>query len=200
MYLPVLLAFYGGLRRGEALALTWDNVLEDEGAVVVTQAWDDGGRLKGPKSEHSERTVHLPEQVMAAITAERFVQDRRREDLGERYVGGYTKPNGPRNAAGYLVICEENGSPWPPASFSSAYIRFRKAGTEPAHRFHDLRHSHGYHCLKSWGYTLKEVSERLGHHSVAFTADVYQKVLSEDRTDGAARIGATIAEREAARG
>jgi len=56
-------------------------------------------------------------------------------------------------------------------------------------RFHDLRHSVATILLGA-RVQLKEVSERLGHASIATTADIYSHVLPEmqqevvDKIDG----------------
>src|SRR5690606_32493176 len=52
----------------------------------------------------------------------------------------------------------------------------RKIGLPPV-SMHTLRHSHGSHLLAYEGWDLAAVSERLGHASPAFTAQVYIHVI-----------------------
>lgn len=51
----------------------------------------------------------------------------------------------------------------------------RQTGLRPI-RLHDLRHTHATLLLQA-GVNPKIVSERLGHHSVAFTLDTYAHVM-----------------------
>jgi integrase len=60
----------------------------------------------------------------------------------------------------------------------------KKAGRQPdllpaGFRFHDLRHSHATSLL-SKGFSLKAVSQRLGHANVELTLRVYCHVLPSD--------------------
>jgi integrase len=57
----------------------------------------------------------------------------------------------------------------------------------PRIRFHDLRHAHATHLLKS-GVHPKVASERLGHSKVGITLDLYSHVLPGMQEDAAARV------------
>ena len=57
-----------------------------------------------------------------------------------------------------------------------------QAADLPDVRFHDLRHGAATVLLAA-KIDLKAVSELLGHSSVAITADIYQKVLSEQQQE-----------------
>jgi integrase len=57
----------------------------------------------------------------------------------------------------------------------------------PRIRFHDLRHAHATHMLKS-GVHPKVASERLGHSKVGITLDLYSHVLPNMQTDAASVV------------
>lgn len=57
----------------------------------------------------------------------------------------------------------------------------------PRIRLHDPRHTHATLLLRA-GVNPKVVSERLGHHSVAFTLDTYAHVMPEMQREAAARF------------
>ncbi|MGB9314842.1 MAG: tyrosine-type recombinase/integrase, partial [Pseudolabrys sp.] len=57
----------------------------------------------------------------------------------------------------------------------------------PCIRFHDLRHAHATHMLKS-GVHPKVASERLGHSQVGITLDLYSHFLPGMQEDAAAKV------------
>ena len=75
-------------------------------------------------------------------------------------------------------------------SAQTVYLHFKKlaalAGC-PEARFHDLRHSYAVAALQS-GDDIKTVQETLGHHTAAFTLDVYGHVTDQMRQASAARM------------
>ncbi len=183
MYLPSIMAVTTGLRRGEMLALTWDDIDMDRSTLGVYRTWDKRERsyeLKEPKTRRSRRVVVMPELTREALRVHRAQQSRIRQAHGEAYCTSF----------GELVVCMPDGAPWWPDSFSSAYRDFiRREGLRG--RFHDLRRSHGSQLIKV-GVPIKVVSERLGHASTAFTMDVYTDVLSGMQEDAAARIDSML--------
>jgi integrase len=55
------------------------------------------------------------------------------------------------------------------------YSHFKKIASNigmPGLRFHDLRHSYAVNALQS-GDDVNTVQETLGHHTAAFTLDIY---------------------------
>lgn len=66
------------------------------------------------------------------------------------------------------------------------------AGTRlPRIRFHDLRHTHATHMLKS-GVHVKVASERLGHSKIAITLDLYSHVLQGMQEDAVSKLDAAF--------
>ena len=74
------------------------------------------------------------------------------------------------------MCAREDGSIWPPASFSVLFTTRIVKIPIPKVRFHDLRHTHATQLLKQ-GVHPKIVSERLGHSNIAITLDTYSHVL-----------------------
>lgn len=61
----------------------------------------------------------------------------------------------------------------------------------PDTRFHDLRHSYAVASIQA-GDDIKTVQENLGHHTAAFTLDVYGHVTGEMKRASANRMEAFI--------
>jgi integrase len=67
---PVIVALYCGIRRGELLALRWSRIDLDGGKMAIVEALDEtGGEVstKTPKTRAGRRTISLPAIVVAAL-------------------------------------------------------------------------------------------------------------------------------------
>ena len=87
-------AMYAGLRRGELLALRWEDVDLAAGIIHVERSWDAKSGAVGPKSRAGRRTVPIP-----AALRDYFVEHKLRSG---RHVGlvfgtSYTQPFTPSN-------------------------------------------------------------------------------------------------------
>jgi len=177
----VLLLVTTGLRRGEALGLSWDAIDFDVGSARVTrQLVRSAGRLRftPPKSERSRRTVVLPAATVAALLEHRETQEAERQAAGQSW-----QDHG-------LVFCTEIGTPLDPANASRWYATVaRRAGVVGG--LHTLRHSAATLWVAS-GTHLRVVSESLGHSSVAITGDVYAHVGAEMQRDAADRAALAL--------
>jgi integrase len=67
------------------------------------------------------------------------------------------------------------------------YKRIMKELGIPGARYHDLRHSYAVSALQA-GDDVKTVQENLGHHTAAFTLDVYGYVTEQMKKESAARM------------
>jgi Phage integrase family len=65
----VALYLFTGLRRGEGLGLTWNNVFPDDGNLIVTHSVGRYGRTK-PKTTASRRKVQFGPRVLAELLAQ----------------------------------------------------------------------------------------------------------------------------------
>src|SRR5680860_1399843 len=109
LYLPVVLALTTGMRRGEILALRWQDVDHKTGECRVArslQETPEGLSYKVPKTRKGRRVVLLPQLALAAIKAQRAVQNEEKLLIGTAYQDED------------LIICRPDGTPWPLAEFS----------------------------------------------------------------------------------
>lgn len=75
-------------------------------------------------------------------------------------------------------------------SAQTVYLKFKKVIKGiglPEVRFHDLRHSYAVAALQS-GDNIKSVQENLGHHTAAFTLDIYGHVTDSMKRESANRM------------
>ncbi len=178
LYLPILVAVVTGLRRGELLGLRWSDIEFGTGETSVQRTLEqtsEGLRFKEPKTQKASRTVTIPAIAVDALKAHKVHQAERRLMLGPAY-----EDHG-------LVFARDDGSPWPPDTFSTAFAVLIRRSSLPHVRFHDLRHSHASQLLRQ-GVHPKVVSERLGHSSVKTTLDIYSHVVPGMQHDAAVGI------------
>jgi integrase len=155
------------MRRGELVALRWDDVDFDAGTIKVWRSVGkglDGLHDKRPKSDSGRRTVELDHELVDVLRRHRQAQLERRLELGP----GWRDHD--------LVFCELDGAAIHPDRLSKRWSDLVRNEASrlglPVLRFHDLRHSHATQLLTA-NVRPDVVTERLGHRSVAFTLQQY---------------------------
>jgi integrase len=181
VHMPIVLAAFCGLRRGEIAALRWRHVDFDRTQLSVTESAEHtkaGVRYKAPKSGKG-RTVALPSMMVAALRAHRRRQAEELLKIGVRLTDDT------------FVCARKDGKPQQPQSITHGWVDFLASTKLPRIRFHDLRHSHATVMLRA-NVHPKIVSERLGHSRVAITLDTYSHVLPNMQEEAAAAIDAAF--------
>ena len=162
-----------GLRRSEAWALSWvDLDLSSFPAKLrVTKALKrvrSGMELGSLKTKRTQRVIYLPEETALILKDWRCRQAAERLRLGSLWGEGWRDAD--------FVFTTPTGTPLDPSNFRLEFGRvLRRAGIghwTP----HELRHT-AASLMLSRGVSIKEVSEALGHSSIAITADVYGHLL-----------------------
>lgn len=160
-YVPSMIAFFCGMRRGEILALKWSNVNFDEGALIVNETIfpsEQGLVPQLPKNESSIRVVAFPQSLVPILSEQKSLQDTNKLKFGEYY------------QENDLVCCQEDGAPINPDSFSKRFGEFIKKHELPHIRFHDLRHLNVTGLIAS-GTDIGTVQKQVGHNSLGTTLD-----------------------------
>jgi len=156
-----------GARRGEVLALRWQDIVNGEAAICRSMSQVRGRVfIKEPKTRSGRRIVALPASALEILAGIRQKQDVYRLEYGADYRTDLD-----------LIFCETNGEPLRPDSISSSVSALRKRlGLPKGANLHALRHSHGSQLLAA-GVDIPTVSARLGHASPATTLKIYAHTL-----------------------
>lgn len=176
-----LITLFTGMREGEALGLSWDEVDLQKGILTIKQQLQKekqiGGQYVLVETKTSKsRSVALPFMVI------KFFQRRKAEQCTHQLAAGGAWDN-----KWNLVFTNELGRH---LAFSTVWKDFKKyaiAIERPDLRFHDLRHSYVV-AARTAGDDWKTIQESLGHHSASFTMDIYGHLTEQMKRDAADRM------------
>jgi integrase len=178
-------AMYTGCRRGELLGLRWDDVDFDAGLLTIRRTLRGAKDRKpdfreGGKTARSVRTFKLSEDALQALAIQRDRQTFERQELGDAY-SDYG-----------LVFATPLGTPLDRDNMTKRLKRvLEAAGIQSARPFHTLRHDNATLSLLA-GVNAKTTSDRLGHHSPAFTLERYTHAVRALDDDAADRLQAAL--------
>lgn len=166
-----------GLRRGEALGLSWKHVNFTQGSVSIRQSLvanvkDGSVKLKEVKTPSSRRTLYLPQDVLTLLKVHRTRQDERKRELGEAWTDSG------------LVFTTSIGTPYHPRNALRSLRRLCDDAGVTTLRLHDLRHTYASLALQR-GTPVELVSERLGHARVDITLNTYRHLYDAERQSAA---------------
>lgn len=164
-----------GLRKGEIVALLWDDLDQDTKMLTVNKqavSVKGGGiRVSPPKTETSVRRIAVSEQAIEQLAAEH-----------EKH------PDNP-----YMFPSPRTDGMYHPDSIVNLHKKIlKKAGLEPL-RLHDLRHTFATLALQN-GVDIKTVSGMLGHYDAGFTLRTYTHATDRMQEQAAATMGSLMAQ------
>lgn len=179
-------AFYAGLRLGELLALTWDNVDLATGVIRVRRSYDERSRsFVEPKSRAGRRDVPIATVLRDALVEHKM--DTRDEGL----VFGRT-PDQPFSASAASARAKRA---WVAAE------RKRKASLEAGETaskvpvvpigLHEARHTYASLMIAA-GVNAKALSTYMGHSSIAITLDRYGHLMPGNEGEAAVLLDAYL--------
>ena len=164
-------ALHAGLRRGELMALRWENVDLAGGVIRIERAYDDKSRIEvEPKSHAGRRTIPIVGALRDVLTAHKASQPR---DRG-------------------IVFSADGETRFQPSSvWRRARAAWKRAGLEPI-GLHEARHTFAS-VLIAAGVNAKAITAYMGHASIQTTYDLYGKLMPGSESEAAALVDAYLA-------
>lgn len=170
-------AAFTGMRQGELIGLTWDCIDFDNGSIRIYRQL-----ILDKTSKHyifSSLKNSKPRMLFPAPAIMQMLQQQKHntEHLNSQFV--FTSPNGTH------------------FTHAAVYNSFKKQARKhgyPQMRFHDLRHTFAVFSIQA-GDDIKTLQNNLGHHSAAFTLDVYGHCCDEMKRISAQKMQCFISDK-----
>jgi integrase len=182
LYAAYVLVLVLGLRRGEALGLTWPDINLDGGEVTINwQLQRSGGQLyhRQTKTPGSSAPLPLPDICATALQlrADRQAQDR--SVAGDAWQDSH------------LVFTTTYGTPYEPRNFARHFaLRCAQAGVRPI-RVHDTRRTCAS-LLVALNVHPRIAMQILRHSQIAVTMEICSEVPSEATQEALRRLGGSL--------
>lgn len=163
-YRGIILCLYTGLRIGELLALTWNDIDFDKNILSVTKTCHDGNEngkhvrsIDTPKTENSRRQIPLSKTLV------KMLKEIKKTSECEFVIADGEKP---------VFI----------RSYQRTFELFLKKLKLPHKGFHSLRHTFATRALEC-GMDVKSLSEILGHKNAMITLNRYAHSFWEHKAE-----------------
>lgn len=168
--LPVLVAAFYGLRRGEVLGLKWDAIDFQRGTLTIKRTVTEvrlDGKAEIIEQESAKTKSSLRTLPLVGSFKEYFMEVKQAQEVNKKVCGNCYN----YDYDGYVFVDElgERMKPDYLTNYFPAYIQ--RHGIRKM-RFHDLRHSCASLLLAN-GVSLKQIQEWLGHSDFSTTANIY---------------------------
>lgn len=185
------LAIYSGLRKGEILALKWEDVDFENNTVAVTKA---AAMVKGeqivkvPKTRNSYRVVSIPHSVTEKLRKLQLEQTRYRLSVGDYWQG-----------EGWIFTQDDGrmmnySTPYKSLQDILTHYNADKAESDklPMIPFHGLRHTTATLQIAA-GTDVRTVSSIMGHRETSTTMNIYAHNLKTAEQEAVNRVEEMIA-------
>lgn len=175
-----LTALNTGMRQGELLALTWNDIDFNSNTISINKTAkyvapvDKEGRGKGsvlvqtPKTMSSIRTIPIPVFLKDKLKQYKTIQSKNRLRLANMYYNNS------------LVFCNTYGKYLDSSRLRKEFNKILLNNQLQARKFHDLRHTFATRLFEL-GENPKKVQTILGHSNISTTLDTYTHVLESSK-------------------
>jgi integrase len=170
-----------GLRIGELLALTWDDVDLEKGIINVNKTLSRTKSkslvVNAPKTESSAAPVPIPELIITEL--------KRHQASQAAYILRYGKYKGYQKSN--LVFGSMKGTHIAPRNFQRKYYQVLEKAKVEHLKLHGLRHTFATRLLEE-GEDTRTVQELLRHADIKTTGNIYTHVTQKVKRKASNKI------------
>lgn len=170
-YLGIVICLYTGIRLGELLALTWNDIDFKSGIMTISKTAyriKQNGKpqvvIDKPKTKNSSRLIPLPKQLLEILKRTR------------------------RISKSDFVLSTRTGGIVGTRAYQKTYERILKKLNIPYKNFHSLRHTFATRAIEM-GMDVKTLSEILGHKNPVITLQRYTHSMLSYKTEMMNKMG-----------
>jgi len=177
--IAVFLTLYTGMRLGEVLGLTWNDIDFEKNTISINkqvgriQNFDPNIKSKTllclrneTKTSSSNRIISVAPKIMEKLSEHKIAQEKHRK----KWKSAYNNLD--------MVFCREDGNLVDPKTFRTFYLKTLEKAEVGHKRFHALRHTFATRAMEANSH-VKAVSIILGHASSQITLDTYSHVSQD---------------------
>lgn len=177
------LALMSQMRRGELIALCWDDINLETGIISITKSAfymvGHGIQIKAPKTASGRRKVTVPMHICAMLEELKKEQNLQRLKIGSEW-----------HDTG-AVFTQWNGNYLHPDSPATRMREIVKRNNLPPISPHSLRHT-GASLMIAMGEDYVTVQHRLGHSRASTTLDIYAHHINHRDAEASANLDRLI--------
>lgn len=177
-YLMYHLLIYTGARKGEILALRWEDIDQKQKTITLNKTLfqgDNGFVRLTPKTAASRRVLSLDDTTLSLLKKSAIGQKKRK------------LADADYKATDYIFTREHEGTPLRLAYPNDKLKEIIRIHQLHPINVHGLRHTHASLLFEA-GASIKEVQERLGHSDIKMTMNVYTHVTNSVKEKTADRF------------
>ena len=170
-YLGIVICLYTGIRLGELLALTWNDIDFKSGIMTISKTAyriKQNGKpqvvIDKPKTKNSSRLIPLPKQLLEILKRAK------------------------RISKSDFVLSTRTGGIVGTRAYQKTYERILKKLDIPYKNFHSLRHTFATRAIEM-GMDVKTLSEILGHKNPVITLQRYTHSMLSYKTEMMNKMG-----------
>ena len=170
-YLGIIICLYTGIRLGELLALTWNDIDFKSGIMTISKTAyriKQNGKpqvvIDKPKTKNSSRLIPLPKQLLEILKRAK------------------------RISKSDFVLSTRTGGIVGTRAYQKTYERILKKLDIPYKNFHSLRHTFATRAIEM-GMDVKTLSEILGHKNPVITLQRYTHSMLSYKTEMMNKMG-----------
>lgn len=187
-HIPLLLLYYTGMRIGEVLGLTWDNVDLNNAQISVTQQSATSlHKLSSLKTSGSNRVIPISRDLADTLHRWHDRQQKNKELYAGQYLRTFVTDDGSIKCMSINLGLLPNATP---VDFVCTSKHGRMVSYHALRHFlalhglntHSFRHTHAT-LLMEHGATPKGVADRLGHSDIQITQNLYTHVTEKMKND-----------------